>query len=457
MALATQCPHCYTSFRVANDQLKLYGGMVRCGACKQTFNGIEHLIPPGSSPKPPPVPEPSPLSASLDQTQDENQSNEQEQPQEILTISVETSEDQLEASADNHDEFELESNLRALLEEIKIRQQDEATMPDDTEQSMVNAAVQEEHTEAPVAEDHTAEDAVAHLEIIPQEEEAQPAAANKIKTKALSASIDFDLDDEQSPISASINRIKKPLDVGDIEEIKTLETAIESELNLYEDHEKSETTAAPINPYTSKFKPENLSPDVEEPAHQDADDSSLAQEDNKEETPDFVIRAQRKQRYGKWTSLAFSLGVLIALCGAIAQSSYFFRNVIAAEYPQTKPLLLKLCQWAKCDIKLPAQKSQLEISGSELQILTNDPLVNELNFQIQNKGKSAQTWPHLELILKDIRGKTILQKVIAPAIYLENKTQLATGIPANSESAHKLNFELGIPKASSYTVELFYP
>lgn len=44
MALATQCPHCGTAFRVAHDQLKLRGGLVRCGACKEIFNGIEHLL-----------------------------------------------------------------------------------------------------------------------------------------------------------------------------------------------------------------------------------------------------------------------------------------------------------------------------------------------------------------------------------------------------------------------------
>jgi predicted Zn finger-like uncharacterized protein len=46
MALATRCPHCRTTFRVANDQLKLRAGLVRCGACKEVFNGIEHLLPP---------------------------------------------------------------------------------------------------------------------------------------------------------------------------------------------------------------------------------------------------------------------------------------------------------------------------------------------------------------------------------------------------------------------------
>ena len=65
MALATQCPHCGTLFRVAADQLKLRGGIVRCGACQQVFDGNTGLVdlnaPPSSPPSPPspPVAEPA--------------------------------------------------------------------------------------------------------------------------------------------------------------------------------------------------------------------------------------------------------------------------------------------------------------------------------------------------------------------------------------------------------------
>ncbi|MCD6026825.1 MAG: hypothetical protein K0R08_1344 [Solimicrobium sp.] len=44
MLLATKCPHCSTTFKVANDQLKLQAGLVRCGICQQVFNGIDHLV-----------------------------------------------------------------------------------------------------------------------------------------------------------------------------------------------------------------------------------------------------------------------------------------------------------------------------------------------------------------------------------------------------------------------------
>ena len=38
-ALATRCPHCHTYFRVTPQQLALRDGMVRCGACREIFNG----------------------------------------------------------------------------------------------------------------------------------------------------------------------------------------------------------------------------------------------------------------------------------------------------------------------------------------------------------------------------------------------------------------------------------
>lgn len=69
MALATQCPHCGTQFRVAADQLKLRGGIVRCGACQQIFDGNQALVdlnaPPPSEPvvvvETPPVDDAAPV------------------------------------------------------------------------------------------------------------------------------------------------------------------------------------------------------------------------------------------------------------------------------------------------------------------------------------------------------------------------------------------------------------
>lgn len=42
--LATTCPHCHTQFRVTMAQLELREGKVRCGACREVFNGIDHVV-----------------------------------------------------------------------------------------------------------------------------------------------------------------------------------------------------------------------------------------------------------------------------------------------------------------------------------------------------------------------------------------------------------------------------
>ncbi|WP_204307121.1 MJ0042-type zinc finger domain-containing protein, partial [Klebsiella aerogenes] len=42
--LAARCPNCQTAFRVVADQLRLRGGLVRCGRCNHVFDGRDHLI-----------------------------------------------------------------------------------------------------------------------------------------------------------------------------------------------------------------------------------------------------------------------------------------------------------------------------------------------------------------------------------------------------------------------------
>jgi predicted Zn finger-like uncharacterized protein len=44
MNLATRCPTCGTAFRVAEDQLRVSEGWVRCGRCEEVFNGRDDLF-----------------------------------------------------------------------------------------------------------------------------------------------------------------------------------------------------------------------------------------------------------------------------------------------------------------------------------------------------------------------------------------------------------------------------
>lgn len=69
MTWATRCPSCTTVFRVAEDQLRVSEGFVRCGRCDSVFNAREHLFDLDSvsaptplaetAPPPPPAPPPA--------------------------------------------------------------------------------------------------------------------------------------------------------------------------------------------------------------------------------------------------------------------------------------------------------------------------------------------------------------------------------------------------------------
>ncbi|MCE4061673.1 DUF3426 domain-containing protein [Pandoraea sputorum] len=57
--LATRCPHCHTVFRVVADQLKLRDGLVRCGHCREVFDGRAYLCDPPAEDTPPASSSPS--------------------------------------------------------------------------------------------------------------------------------------------------------------------------------------------------------------------------------------------------------------------------------------------------------------------------------------------------------------------------------------------------------------
>ncbi|MFK0379465.1 DUF3426 domain-containing protein [Pandoraea sp. NPDC090278] len=67
--LATRCPHCHTVFRVVADQLKLRDGLVRCGHCREVFDGRAYLCDPPADDTPPASPSPNATSSPSSATE----------------------------------------------------------------------------------------------------------------------------------------------------------------------------------------------------------------------------------------------------------------------------------------------------------------------------------------------------------------------------------------------------
>lgn len=637
MALATQCPHCYTSFRVANDQLKLHAGMVRCGACKQTFNGIEHLLAPGATAKTPPAA--NPTSNTTQASEEKNAPNisasdiiaamenthlppaSPSQGEATPKISQEHtnldsslhSDSELSLEKSNHIDLEakeetastaatseLETQTKgenlttdtevgtALDSEVSNNVDREVSTKLDTETSPeLNTEFSAEPKSISKDQAHSAAqpetDLVAHHEddLVSEETEQAHDATKLISENSTQDLSNSDVDHLRATASETTGTTVASTELSDLDKAlnlppsasassatelesksvlessldssiestleSTLETVLESTLksepepkaestpavkqntrkpasltaNLdfelskedrewvdelahihqleletraavldeaTDDWSKHETTSAQdgfidslkdLKPILDDITASNTTSDL--PAttakHQTLNDlrvsggreklaDSLAdQQDSfnetmvhdREVTPAFVLQAERAQRFGKWKRYGLGLGVVLFTLLGVAQSAYFLRSDIAAQMPQLKPQLLSICKVLSCQIKLPAQKSLLEITGSELLIVNEELSMNTLSVQIQNKSGTVQAWPHFDLTLKDRRGKDLLQKAFSPSQYLDNKDLLNKGMAANSETNHKIFFQLNGLKASDYTVEIFYP
>ena len=410
MALATQCPHCQTTFRVVHDQLKLRAGLVRCGHCKEIFNGIEHLLPP---PDVEPA-EKTPLAVEPVAFE----------PAFIPAVATESiiaqtaEEPSLVAAADT---FDLPSPGTTAVVEDPIEEeanhnpsdQIDFDIPEPFEPEVEIDNEPKQPTEAVASK---REDPLQRMTLVDftreyPEESAGPAQANTAEQE-LSNAADGPAFDPHS---------KDELD----EAIEDLQR------KPWRSNKKS-----------AKAKTRNSQ--EEEPESFDDDE------------PTFVKRGRRNQWLGKKLRIALGIACFILLIAALVQGTYLFRNQIAGMFPQAKPFLTQLCDVIACRIDLPAQITAVSIESSELQTLADNKESFVLTTLLRNYSDTLQAWPHIELTLNDANEKPLLRRVFKPADYL-NESEIRKGFAASSEQSVKLSFDLAQIKASGYRVYLFYP
>lgn len=415
MALATQCPHCHTTFRVAHDQLKLRAGLVRCGACKQIFNGIENLLRPEQQPGTSAVaPSPTSTPASVP-----------------ATAATPTA-----APASERPPVGMQVTPPA---------PGPTTAPTAPASSVVDFYLPEEMEQEAAAE--TTDTRPPHM---PQEtafEEGAPNDARDADAGAPSRSEEHDgANEDFTEASRQVRSATAPQNV-EPEDDPLLRMTL---MDVSEDGTAHDSEQGLIDPER---------PDPIDQAIADLERKPLraAGEEDDYEEPEFVRQGRRRQRRSRAMRWVLGLGSAILLLAFAAQAAYVFRDQLAAHFPQTKPLLLEACAWLDCQVGLPAQIDVVAIETSELQTLAANSNTLGLTILLRNHASVAQAWPHLELTLNDSAEKPLVRRVFAPAEYLPNGVNARLGFPSQSEQAVRLYFEPEGIKASGYRVYLFYP
>lgn len=151
------------------------------------------------------------------------------------------------------------------------------------------------------------------------------------------------------------------------------------------------------------------------------------------------------------------IGSLVAVAALGLQAVLSFRVELAVLWPQTRPALAALCQFADCEVGLPARVNLIGIEASDLHPDSEHPGRLALAATLKNRAPFAQQFPHLELTLTDTADQAIARKVLAPADYLPPATSIADGMPPNADIMLAVGVEPRDMPASGYRLYLFYP
>lgn len=473
MALATRCPHCQTIFRVANDQLKLHAGLVRCGSCQQTFNGVEHLVPPHELNK-----------------------SHQSKPDVVSNITTAqalaspVARSALTPAETTEPEVAVQS---APLSETAPPAADQVAIVIDetaTEKAIFPSAAKTEATPAAVIGDAEIREKTNDL---PEDLEQVLAAKTKPEPEApevpatpvpeSAASLDFFLGEEDpfaeisaTPPETLLARVELETKAAMLEE-PSIDWSVADNVNAEDDQRITASDDSEVLPATmTAIATDELQEPQEPYLPETMDAATLAQtgaalerlatetEDSvsntgadEEEKPEFVLQAEKAEKRGRLYSILMILLSLILLPALIAQTGYIFRNQIAAAYPETRSGLEQVCRIIHCQISLPAQIDYITIESNELQALSPGKNTYSLVMQLQNRSNTVQSWPAVELVLNDAKDKPVLQKAFTPKNYLSEPADIAKGFAPGTEKNIKLYFDLPKLKASGYHVSVFYP
>lgn len=421
MALATQCPHCRTTFRVAHDQLKLRAGLVRCGACKQIFNGIENLLRLEDQPD---TPKSAPATP---------QAGDAIQPPGMGST-----------SAPEVDATEAMDGVDAAHAENSAIAENTASADEETDSAYTS--------ESASAEDVNLTDSDGHFEqpepIAERESnEALDAPRWHPEAEARAAAPPAPSDEPDDPLlRMTLMDFRDPND--------------SDEAGLYAAPPHDPDQPDPLDQAIEDLQRKPLRGQkrpAAEPGPEDPESSDADYDHDAFEEPGFVRLGRRRKRMARALRIGMSLASVLLLLVLSAQGAYVFRNQLAAHFPQTKPLLMMACDYLDCQVGLPTQIEAVSIESSELQTLAADSNTFVLTVLLRNHGAIAQAWPHMELTLNDANEKALARRVFTPDVYLPAGTNQRQGFAAQGEQVVRLYFELEGISASGYRVYLFFP
>lgn len=164
-----------------------------------------------------------------------------------------------------------------------------------------------------------------------------------------------------------------------------------------------------------------------------------------------------EQKHARWHFWGWGAGLFILLLVLAGQSAYFFRNNIAAYYPEAKPWLSAGCKILGCNVEMLAHINFIKLDGVELQAAPDRPNMVTFSANLRNNATYRQRFPKLELTLTDATNQTLVRRHFTPEEYLPKSMPAEQGLPMLEEIPIKIVLDLQGLEAVGYKSRVFYP
>ena len=180
--------------------------------------------------------------------------------------------------------------------------------------------------------------------------------------------------------------------------------------------------------------------------------------------PGFMRKAERDQQWRRpqmralWVAALTGSALLLA-----AQVTLAYRDLAAARFPFTKPVLEGLCAGLGCKVQAARAIESLAVESSGLIRVERTPQYR-LQVTLRNRAQLELALPALDVTFTDSRGEVIARKVLLPqdlgstidpsagshggVVVGGREVTLQGTLQANAATAEGV---------AGYTVELFYP
>lgn len=179
------------------------------------------------------------------------------------------------------------------------------------------------------------------------------------------------------------------------------------------------------------------------------------------ETTDAILLSalptKRKRGLPGWRSALWVLASMLLATTFLLQSTYFLRAEIAAAWPDSRPVLVDACQRLGCSLPLPRDERALRFDASSLETDPEDASHAILRVSLSNRSERIIAWPHLILILTDVRDVPVAQRPFPPSDYLPDTALEAQGMAPGEEREIRLDLELRGLSAYGYKLDKQYP